>query len=61
MRLDANQLHVESFPTAPGTQPEPDPLQPQNETLWASTGFCCDTRRDCSTLCRAPTNVCEAC
>jgi hypothetical protein len=55
-RLDLTQLQVETFTTA-GL---PDP-QVQGSTLWESTNYCCDTRFDCSSKCRVPTNVCEAC
>ena len=55
-RLDLTQLQVETF-TAGGL---PDP-QVQGSTLWESTNYCCDTRFDCSSKCRVPTNVCEAC
>lgn len=55
MRLNANDLRVDTFPTGP----EAGDVEPAS-TLWDSTG-CCDSRRDCSTACRVPTNVCEAC
>lgn len=58
MRLDSEQLVVETFPTTPA---DPGEQEPQAETFWASTGFCCDTNRDCSTACRQPTNICEVC
>jgi hypothetical protein len=54
-RLNAADLKVDTFVPLPddgGAEPE--------STLWDSTG-CCDSRMDCSTACRQPTNVCEVC
>lgn len=56
-RLELSQLEVDTFPTGP----DGGDATPQAETFWASTGYCCDTRFDCSTACRQPTNVCEVC
>lgn len=52
-RLDLNTLDVETFPTVPE---ESDSIQ-----FTGSTGYCCDTNRDCSSACRRPTNICEVC
>ena len=52
-RLDLSQLQVETFPTA---------SEQQGIQSWTgSTGYCCDTRFDCSAGCRQPTNICEVC
>ena len=56
-RLDISNLEVESF--SAGGPPMDNQLQ--GSTLWESTNYCCDTRFDCSSKCRVPTNVCEAC
>ena len=52
-RLDLTQLEVETFPTSEEDQ--------GILSFTGSTGFCCDTDRDCSTACRKPTNICEVC
>jgi hypothetical protein len=57
-RLDSSQLKVESFHTSRGGGEQQ--IQ-SDETLWASTGYCCDTLFDCSSACRQPTNVCQVC
>ena len=51
--LDVMQLEVETFPVGPDDA--------KITSFTGSTGYCCDTFRDCSTHCRQPTNVCEIC
>ncbi|HEX5870112.1 MAG TPA: hypothetical protein VFY65_06845 [Longimicrobium sp.] len=54
-RLKTTDLRVDSFPVMPD-----DDGAAALATVWDSTG-CCDTRLDCSSACREPTNICEVC